>query len=329
MSASRTVFKLAVKILVSAGLLVFLLSKISVDDLLALAKGLDRRMITGAMLVFFVSNVLGSLQWHLLLTKAGVEISFPRSLRFYFVGLFFNNFLPANIGGDAVKIYDVSRIASDVYQVTAVTLLDRLIGIFGLCLLAVAAVLSGAEFLSGGSIALYLFIFLGCMAPLVGFYFFAPLGKLLRRLVGLIRPLSMDQRVSRILDHLSGFKARRMFVLRLALLSLLIQFLRVVTHILAAQALGVAIDEVIFGLFFVFVPLLSLAMVPPVTVNGLGVREGLGILLFARAGIGQTDAFATEFLTYLVSVSVSLLGLVFFMARRGAATQARPDASTI
>jgi uncharacterized protein (TIRG00374 family) len=276
------------------------------------------------MLVLLASNVLGSLQWHLLLGSSGIQLSFSQSFRFYFVGLFFNNFLPANIGGDAVKIYDVSRVGSDVYQVTAVTVLDRLIGIFSLCLLAVVA-----AFWSQGSFGFYIAIFLGCMAPLIGFYFFRPLGRILRRVVAWARPLSMNRRASLILDHLSKFKAKRRFVLRLVLLSLLIQFARVLTHVLVAIALGVTIDPTVFRLFFVFVPLLSLAMIPPITVNGLGIREGLGILLFSQVGIGRTDAFAIEFLTYLVSVSISLIGILFFLSRRSARIGPRANVTTI
>jgi hypothetical protein len=56
-------------------------------------------------------------------------------------------------------------------------------------------------------------------------------------------------------------------------------------------------------------------MIPPITINGLGIREGLGILLLSQVGIGRTDAFTVEFLTYVVSVLVSLLGLVFFVVK--------------
>jgi hypothetical protein len=57
-------------------------------------------------------------------------------------------------------------------------------------------------------------------------------------------------------------------------------------------------------------------MIPPITINGLGIREGLGIVLFAAAGIARTDAFAMEFLTFIVSVAVSLIGLLFFVGKR-------------
>jgi len=162
---------------------------------------------------------------------------------------------------------------------------------------------------------LYLLIFLGCMTPVIGLYFFKPISRILRWVVGLLRPLSWGRGGSSILDYLSEFKSRKLLILKLITFSLIIQSLRVCTHVLVAVSLGVHIDGVLAGAFFVFVPLLSLAMIPPITINGLGIREGLGILLLAQVGIGRTDAFAIEFLTYVISVIVSLFGLVFFIFR--------------
>jgi uncharacterized protein (TIRG00374 family) len=308
--------QLLLKIVVSAGLMAFLLYKISLPELAAAVRGLDRRLLLAAVSAFFLSNILGALQWYSLLSADGVGLGFVRAFRFYFVGLFFNNFLPANIGGDAVKVWDVSRYGGGVYQVIAVTLLDRIIGIFCLCLLAT---LSALYLMSRGPLlpyGWYLVIFAGCMAPALGLYFFKPLGRLVRAVVARIRPLSIDTRMAAILDHLSAFKARKALIVRLIGLSLVIQALRVSTHILVGAALGLPMDTIVLCQFFVFIPLLSLAMIPPVTINGLGVREGLGILLFAAAGFSRTDAFTLEFLTYGVSVAVSLLGLAFFLSRR-------------
>ena len=324
MRISSSGIRLVVKILVSAGLLAFLLNKISIDEFVASISTLDVGLIVAAMSVFLTSNIIGSYQWHCLLQSSGVDIPFHRTVRFYFVGLFFNNFLPANIGGDAVKVYDVSRIGSSVYQVIAVTMLDRIVGIFSLCLLASVAVVALMTRHPDGTLWPYLLVFIGCMMPALAFYFLKPLSRVLRWIVGLLRPLSIDKRGTSILDYLGKFKSKKRLILRLMLLSLVIQSMRVATHILVALALGVHVDLVVAGLFFVFVPLLSLAMIPPITINGLGIREGLGIILFARAGIGATDAFAVEFLTYLVAVSISLVGLVFFLWRRSDRATGRP-----
>jgi uncharacterized protein (TIRG00374 family) len=309
--------KTAVKLLVSTALMVFLLHRISIEELISLVASIDLRMFGIAVACFFLSNLLGSWQWHQLLGASGISMSFGQTFRFYFVGLFFNNFLPANIGGDAVKVYDVTRAGGSVYQVIAVTLLDRILGVFSLCLLAVFATLyvAGTDG-SSGPYPVYLVVFVAFMTPALAFYFIKPLGYVVRRLVRIIRPLSLDSRISSVLDYLSEFKGRKLLIARLVGLSLFIQSLRVLTHVLVGLALGVTLNFTVLCQFFVFVPLLGLAMIPPITINGLGIREGLGILLFAKAGLAETDAFAMEFLTYVGSVLVSLIGFAFFLTRR-------------
>lgn len=315
-------WRTVVKVVVSTVLMVILVRRMSLSELVAVIRGIDVRIAAAATACFFVSNVIGAYQWHELLRSSGIRLGFARTFRFYFVGLFFNNFLPANIGGDAVKVYDVTREGSSPYQVIAVTLLDRLLGIFSLCVLATLSALLLIGERGPNPYGYYVIIFVACMVPALGFYFFRPLGNLLRRVVLRIRPLSLDSRITSVLDHLSPFKGRRTLVLRLSAVSLVIQALRVSTHVLVGVALGMRIDAVILGQFFVFVPLLSLAMIPPITINGLGIREGLGIVLFAGAGLTQADAFTLEFLTYVVSVLVSLLGFFIFVSRRG--TRRRP-----
>ena len=322
-----TWYKTAVKIAVSTALMAFLLNKISLSELARLVSGIDPRIFGAAVGCYFLSSLIGSFQWHQLLEASGVSLSFGKAFRYYFVGLFFNNFLPANIGGDAVKVYDVTRAGSSVYQVIAVTLLDRILGVFSLCLLAVIATLYLAKTTGAGPYWAYLAIFVACMIPALGFYFFKPLAILVRRVVRLIRPLSLDTRISSILDYLSEFKRRKTVVARLVCLSLFIQSLRVMTHVLVGLSLGVTLNFTVLCQFFVFVPLLGLAMIPPITINGLGIREGLGILLFANAGLGDTDAFAMEFLTYVGSVIVSLIGFLFFVTRRPGGNQGTNDGS--
>jgi uncharacterized protein (TIRG00374 family) len=304
------------KLVVSTGLMIFLVSKISISEINAILSTLNGRFLFAGVVTFLTSNLIGSYQWHTLLKSSGIDLPYNKTLRFYFVGLFFNNFLPANVGGDAVKIYDVTKIGGSVYQVIAVTLLDRIVGIFGLCLLASLATI----FLMSNGVQeahwYYLIIFVGCMIPALGLYLFKPFSSLLRRIVRMIRPLSLDERISAVLDYLGKFKEKKPLLVNLMLLSLVIQALRVSTHILIGLALGIHVDARVAGLFFVFVPLLGLAMIPPVTINGLGVREGLGIILFGAAGIGRANAFTMEFLTYVVSVVVSLLGFLFFISRK-------------
>jgi uncharacterized protein (TIRG00374 family) len=313
--------RLAVRIGVSSALMIFLVTKISLAELGSLLATLNRPPLAAGVGSIFMSNLIGSYQWHQLLKSSGIVLSFRKTFQVYFVGVFFNNFLLGNVGGDAVKIYDVTRIGTSVYQVIAVTLLDRILGIFGLCLLATVATLYLMGAGAGEYHLLYLAIFIGCMSPAIGFYLFKPFSNWLRRVVKFIHPLSLDERISSVLDYLGEFKGRKTLILKCMGLSLIIQGLRVVAHIFVAASLGVGLSAVTTGYFFIFIPILGLVITLPISIMGIGVREYLGIILFHAAGINQTDAFTMLFLTYVGQVVVSLLGLVFFLMRRGGRTE--------
>jgi len=56
-------------------------------------------------------------------------------------------------------------------------------------------------------------------------------------------------------------------------------------------------------------------MVLPISINGLGVREGMGIILFTQIGLLEEQALLVEFITYIIMVVVSLIGGLFFLRR--------------
>jgi uncharacterized protein (TIRG00374 family) len=303
------------KVVVSLGLIVFLLMKISPGRLVSVIEATRPADIVAALVIFFTSGILGAFQWHLLLRAGGIVLPFSRTFRLYFVGLFFNNFLPANVGGDAVKIYDVSRFGNDPYQVFAITLLDRVIGITGLCLLAIIA---SSVLLGEGSIEnlkIYVVVFVGCIAPVIALTVNRRLSGVVKRMFGMITWWGLGERFGTVFEHLGGFRKLRILLVKLTLLAIVVQFLRVGTHIAVGKALGIDIAPAAFLYFFVFIPLLGLLMVLPISINGLGIREGTGVLLFTQIGLLEEQAFLIEFITYVVMVAVSLVGGFIFLER--------------
>jgi len=304
-----------IKITVSAGLIAFLFYKLSPASLLSDLARMSLWQLVVSTIIFFISVVMGALQWHLLLKAGGIVLPFVKTFKVYFVGIFFNNFLPAGVGGDVMKIYDVSRVGNDPHQVFAVTILDRVIGIAGLCMLALVAsfILLAGEGLD--NLHLYIVVFVGCVAPVLALIMNKRLSRAVRRLFGNITFWGLGGRFDAIFRHLGEFRRVRVLLVRLTLLAIAVQFLRVVTHVLVAESLGITVTPLSFLQFFVFVPLLSLLMILPISINGLGVREGAGILLFTQIGFSKEQALLMELMTYAIMVVVSLLGGIFFFER--------------
>jgi uncharacterized protein (TIRG00374 family) len=313
-SRSRRLKRLIVsaKMIVSLSLLVYLLYLIKPGNFVGTMLNAQPRFLGLAALLFLTSNLLGSWQWGMLLKSQRVQIPFYRVASFYFVGLFFNNFLPANIGGDIVRIYDASKYCKDTSAVFVATFMDRVIGLLAISFLAVVA---SAFCLDHYKIfLLYLTVVLGFLGSLV-----VVLSILNRRILAvferpfkLIKAFDIRNRIGRLFDELHSFRDRIPLLIAVLSLAIGIQILRVYVHYLVARSLGIELSPLYF---FLFVPVLAALSALPVSINGLGVREGAGVVLFGLVGISAHEAFSIEFLTYLVGVAISLSGGVIFLVR--------------
>ena len=114
---------LAAKMVLSLGLMVVPVRAASRSAELGAtaARARARRWLAAAAGLLLASNVLGAWQWQRLLRAVEIRIPFWKVLSYYHVGLFFNNFLPANVGGDFARVLDASRYGPS----RAAALLDR------------------------------------------------------------------------------------------------------------------------------------------------------------------------------------------------------------
>jgi len=262
--------------------------------------------------VLLASHLLASYQWGRLLGAAGIELPFWKVSAYYLVGQFFNNFLPANVAGDFMRTLDASRTGSTRANALSTVILDRLIGTAALGGVAVVSTLPAIDrFHLAAAYAGVVIFFVGSVVILRAMLeprVLATLERLLAR-IGL-------GRLSPSLDRLSGslveFRNRKRLLIELMCVAILVQVMRIGVHILFARALGLRVAP---AYFFLFVPLLAVIVSLPISLNGIGVREGTGILLFGMVGLDRASAFALQFGTYLVAVGVSLIGGLVFLAR--------------
>ncbi|UCF78332.1 MAG: flippase-like domain-containing protein [Candidatus Eiseniibacteriota bacterium] len=301
-----------VKMMVSLSLLVYLLYQIKPGNFVDTMLKARPEFLAWAALLFLSSNLLGSWQWGMLLRAQGVRIPFYRVASFYFVGLFFNNFLPANIGGDIVRIYDAARYCKDRSAVFIATFMDRVIGLLAISFLAVVAAAFSLDHYK--IFLLYLTVVLGFCGSL-----FVVLSILNRRILAvfekpfkLIKAFEINRRVTKLFDELHSFRDKLPLLMAVLSLAVGIQVLRVFVHYLVARSLGIELSP---SYFFLFVPVLAALSALPVSINGLGVREGAGVVLFGLVGVAAHQAFSLEFMTYLVGVAISLSGGVIFFLR--------------
>ncbi len=308
----RTVALLTAKVLVSVLLFAWLFRKLQWSAIGPALRHADPAWVAGAAALLITSHLLASYQWGRLLGAAGIELPFWKVVAYYFVGQFFNNFLPANVGGDLARTLDAARAGSSRSTALSTVILDRLIGTVALGLVAVVATLPAIDRFHlatayAGVVAFFV-LALVMLRAVLDPRVLAALERFMAR-VGL-------SRFSPALDQLSGslavFRGQRRLLLQVSCVALVVQVMRIGVHVLFARALGLHIG---LAYFFLFVPLLAVIVSLPISLNGIGVREGAGMVLFGLVGLDRASAFALQFGTYLVAVGVSLIGGMVFLAR--------------
>jgi uncharacterized protein (TIRG00374 family) len=308
----RAVILLSLKVLFSIALMLFLFSRIPLPSLSEVIQRASAPLLAAAFGVLVASNILGAWQWNQLLSAVGIRIPFWKVCAYYHVGLFFNNFLPANIGGDIARVADASRYGTTTATAFSTVLMDRLVGTVALAGLAVVTTLPAMDQFHLKVAYAALLAFFVFSVTVIWAVFHPGLLPTLERLLARVGLASMKPHLDDLAARLADFRDQRGLIIRLVSIAVVVQVSRIGVHMLVARALGLSIPA---AYFFLFVPLLAVIVSLPISLNGIGVREGAGVVLFGLVGVGRAQAFALQFTTYLVAVAVSLLGGLVFLIR--------------
>jgi len=309
--------RVAFKLTVSVILLWILFSRIDVVKLWAGTRSASVSWLVVALIIYAVTVVVSVWRWRLLLDAQDVHVETNRLAGSYLVALFFNNFLPSNIGGDVIRIRDTALQAGSKTLATAVVLVDRGLGLMGLVLVAAC----GATLAAGGATAGALPIvpawlwagFLlgaGLSAPAV----LAPVGfgRLLQPL-RVFHPDWIDNRIEKLTGVLARFRDRPSALAGCFGGAVLVQAGTVAYYLAAAYALHIAIGPWDLA---VIVPLSFLLQMAPVSINGFGVREAAFSLYFARLRLPLESALLVSLVPTMLVMFFSLSGAAVYVGRR-------------
>jgi uncharacterized membrane protein YbhN (UPF0104 family) len=313
-SIRRQVLLLA-KIGVSVGLLWLLFSRIDVSTLWTSVRRASLPWMLVAMAVYVVNVVASTWRWQLLLDAQGVHLSSRSLLGSLLVALFFNNFLPSNIGGDVIRIRDTARPAGSRTLATAVVLMDRALGLMGLVLVAAfSATITGASRRAGMHLwPLWLWAGFLAAAAASAPALIAPagFGRLLQPLT-VFHPQWVGERIDKLTSVLSRFRDRPVALVGCFSGAVLVQASMVVFFFFVAYALHL---QLTFWDLAVIVPLSFIVQMLPVSLNGFGVREATYAFYFKSIGQPIESAILMSLVGTALVMIFSLSGAAVWFAR--------------
>ncbi len=310
-------FVLLLKIVVSAGLLVLLLSRIDSAQLWGSVRRASAVWLLWGVALYFVSLTVSTWRWRLLLSTQRVSVRPARLFASYLVATFFNNFLPSNIGGDVVRIGDTSGPAGSKTLATTVVLADRGIGLMGLVLVAAVGATAAAgvpgQHLPIWPPLLWLCLAAGAALSMPAVLAPAGVGRLLQPLRAL-HPEWVGERITRLTDALARFRAEPAALARCFGGALLVQVMFVGFYGAVARSMSIPIGVTHLA---VIVPLSLVVQMLPISLNGFGVREATFGFYFTRLGLPLESALALSLVGAGLVVLCSLAGAGVYVLRAG------------
>jgi uncharacterized protein (TIRG00374 family) len=311
----RSVLTWAVKLLVSGGLLYWLLSRVDRAQLWSNIQQASPLWLAAALALYLLMIVVSAWRWKQLLDAQEVPATVRHLVASYLVATYFNNFLPSNIGGDVIRISDTADAAGSKTRAAAIVLFDRVIGLIGLVLVAALGATIATEmgdtepfdplWLWAGLIAGTLAISVTLMKP-------ALIGKLLTPLRVFHREW-VDERINQILESLGNFASRPSALVRCLSGSIAVQIILVFFYAAIARAMGVPMPIVHLA---VLIPMSFIVQMLPISMNGFGVREAVFGLYFARLGLPRESGIALSFLGAALIMLFSVSGAIVMLVRK-------------
>ena len=271
--------------------------------------------VAAGVLLYAAGQALSAWKWRLLLGPVGLgAVRYTRLLAFYFVGMFFNLFLPTVVGGDAVKALLLARETGSAARATTSVFMERNLGLFALLSIAlVASWRAPAVDIMGVTLStLTLILFAGFIAANAVLVTRGVYG-LVDRLIAAAAPARIRVRAAPLHAAVSAYAARVDVIAGAVLLSFVFQGVVIAVVFFNARALDLDFP---FSTVAVFVPLISLAGMIPVSVNGLGVREALYIFFFGRLGAPTEVSVSLALLYFAVTLVASLPGGIVYVLQR-------------
>lgn len=298
------------QVLVSVSLLLILFRRIDFGSFLDLLAGIHPGYLTLGVLCYFFSMAIISFRWLFIVRTANEPVNILQLIGINFVGSFFSMFLPTAAGGDVARMYESSRRGMVGTNAVSTVLLDRVIGLISLVLICIAALFAGYRY-TGELSLVYMVIGLAVAFGVAWRLFFNP--SLIRRFRGVFRlPLlaRAEPSAKKLYQSLYELQLQPGLLLSTLSISIFAQVIEIASAIFLARALGLNSQSFYF---FIFVPLIWLVTMVPVSLNGLGLRESAFAFFFGQIGVLSTEAVSLSLLVYACRLLTGFLGGFLFL----------------
>lgn len=275
---SKKLIKTAIKIVLTFIALYIVFNKVDIQEVKTIIADSHLGHLLMAFLFFNASKILSSVRLNIYFHHIGVKITEWYALKLYYIGMFYNLFLPGGIGGDGYKIYLLNKVYDEVNvgSLVSATLLDRLSGLIPLLFFA------GVLFLCSEFYTKYLWL---DWLAMIGIVVIFPLFYLL---------------------NLYLFRRYITLFFRTTFLGSMVQLLQLLSAFFIVYAIGYEANSTVFLTLFL---ISSVVAVLPISIGGVGVRELTFLYGLTLLSLDVGGGVAFSLLFFLITAVSSFIGI--------------------
>ncbi|CAI6149472.1 MAG: hypothetical protein SPLUMA2_SPLUMAMAG2_01565 [uncultured Sulfurimonas sp.] len=296
-----------IKLIITIAIFYFLFREIDFVEFSKIIFNSHGGWILVALLMQLTSTYLAAYRWF----KISQLLVFKEKLSFYvqsyFKGTFFNQVLPSSIGGDTVRIIDLTRKEYEKKEAFYGVFVDRVVGLVGLLLLNLLATLIFFGTFDNDFSLLIIGI---TLSGILGFALLFQLHRL--TFLADIKFLNLFVRLA---NRLNSLYASRILLIKHISISVIVHLFSVLTMYGLSLALGLDLN---FQTLLIAVPPVFLLTIIPISLAGWGVREGAMIGIFMLIGADQTKVLAMSILYGLLLILSAAPGAYFWIKSKKA-----------
>jgi uncharacterized membrane protein YbhN (UPF0104 family) len=296
----RAIGSYVLRAVLGIAILSFVLSRVNLKQLLHLLTRERPAYFFAATAIYVAGQMVATRRWQILSRMIGIAGNYPEYLLYFFIGAFTNLFVPGLIGGDAARALYLGRRHHEIGKAVASVVADRGFGLLVLIWLTAVCVAVLGRGIFPPTVTTPIYLIGGATA----------LGYLLMPALVALQSI-MPRRIAATIAMLSPYLQGRIALLPALALSLVLHLVQVLAQYVLGLGLGLTIPP---WMFLLCVPTTNTLASVPLTFNGLGLREGLYVVLFGMAGVGRADAAALGLLWFAITTLAGLCASVAFIA---------------
>lgn len=308
------------RIFISLGLLAYLVSVANLKKIILVLQQVNPWAILLAILAFLIAVIFLAIRWRVLVRSHNIAVGLWHLIVFYFIGFFFNNFLPTSIGGDLSRAFYLGQFTGKKATSLGTVFLERIIGLLSTLTLAAVSLLWLIKYFHSDKIIYFTVFLILFLTFLLILFMSRRVYRKINGLISLITFYDIGDKLIKVMDSLHFYRRKKMALISAFGLSLAAQIMLIIMNYVLAQGLHLPVS---FGYFFIVVPVTFIFSLFP-SINGIGVRDSGYLLLLERQGLQPAQILSLSFLVVALPMLLSMIGGAFLLFYRQRGIEAPP-----